>query len=860
MIEIKLQLLKHYYDENHTINDIKQNYIVIVDNTEYKLGQFINDLRKKHKLYLENPDKVSDLNKERFKYLEELGIDWNPKETEWLEKYNLLKEYKDEYGDIDVPYEYVVNDISLGVFVANQRVLKRRYKNPSKELERHFKLLEDLGIEWNPQESDWNRKYNACKKFYEENKHLNVGESLIYDDIDIGVFITNQRSVYQKYKKGNLERNNTDNLEKHIKLLEDIGIIWYPNESKWHGIQDELIKYKEEHGNIDVPVNFYVKINNEDFALGMYISDSRELYRKNINNDNISNQLKERFKFLDKLGITWNPNYEYFMTRYNLLKEYKKVYGNIDIIGSYKVDYNGETINLGRFLNKQRELYRKHEKDNFKNCNDEIKEHFKLLEDLGIKWNPNKDEWMRQYNLLLNYYKEFGNIDIPLSYKVNINGEVIKLGQIARNQKEALTKRKKEIEKGTAPVEIMLRYNLLKEIGFSFSKEIVLFNYEGVDYNKKDLCNKLNISIQTFDRYLKIFDGDYHKAIRVSELIRDVYKEKKELRKDKPTLDNMLESFDIDVVELDNYLNKDKIKTTPKRSNRVLYKGNTTLRKYCIDHGYNYGVVSYALKAKTNNLIDEDLDKVIDRVLIDYNKKGTNKAPTWIYSKYGNELLLRHFLISLKLDYDYIIRDMSKNAITLEEAIRNNCFNYVSIPNKHDYLEGIFNIIVDKYNKLEEDINTSYETKLEVLDDYINYLSIKYKLEKDELNTLKESLNKYKYSINKYHIYEVGYSKKEEEKLELIHKYGLNDQEIEESFFVDINYSNHSLIGKESDEYKRRKSIKKLVNIWNDLNEEERLTEIKDNNLKYPEDYNLITILRNKINHLIKMNTKTRLL
>ena len=203
---------------------------------------------------------------------------------------------------------------------------------------------------------------------------------------------------------------------------------------------------------------------------------------------------------------------------------------------------------------------------------------------------------------------------------------------------------------------------------------------------------------------------------------------------------------------------------------------------------------------------------------------------------------------------------MSKNAITLEEAIRNNCFNYVSIPNKHEYLEGIFNIIVDKYNKLEEDINTSYETKLEVLDDYINYLSIKYKLEKDEIKTLQESLNKYKYSINKYHIYEVGYSKKEEEKLELIHKYGLNDQEIEESFFVDINYSNHSLIGKESDEYKRRKSIKKLVNIWNDLNEEERLTEIKDNNLKYPEDYNLITILRNKINHLIKMNTKTRLL
>ena len=392
MVELKLQLLDIYYKEHGTINDINQKYEVIVDNERIKLGSFINDLRKQHKKYLLDPNSISEKNKKRFKYLERLNIDWTPKETEWMDKYYLLKEYKCVYGNIDVPYEYEINGIPLGVFLANQRALKRKNKT-NEELERHFKMLEKLGINWNPQDEDWNTKYEACKKFYEENNHLNVGESLIYEDIDIGVFITNQRALYQKYKKGTIKRNDTTNLENHFKLLEDIGIIWYPNKSKQESIKNELLKYKEKHGNIDIPVNYYVKINNEDFALGMYISDTRELYRKNKNNlDKLNNSSKNRIELLEELGITWDPNEEYWNERYELLKEYKNQYGDINIKGDYKTTYNDKTINLGRFINKQRELYRKYEKNNFRNCDEKLLNHFNLLNELGISWNPQKDE------------------------------------------------------------------------------------------------------------------------------------------------------------------------------------------------------------------------------------------------------------------------------------------------------------------------------------------------------------------------------------------------------------------------------------------------------------------------------------
>ena len=851
MVELKLQLLNIYYKEHGTINDINQKYEVIVDNEVIKLGSFINDLRKQHKKYLLNPNSVSEKNKIRFKYLERLNIDWTPKETDWMDKYYLLKEYKSVYGNIDVPYEYEINGVPLGVFLANQRALKRKNKT-NEELERHFKLLDRLGINWNPQDEDWNKKYETCKKFYEENNHLNVGESFIYENIDIGVFLTNQRALYQKYKKGTIKRNDTTNLENHFKLLENIGMIWYPNRNKQESIKKELIKYKEEHGNIDIPVNYYVKINNEDFALGMYLSDTREIYRKNKNNlDKLNNSTRKRIELLEELGITWNPNEEYWNIRYELLKNYKEKHGHINIKGNYTEIYNDQTINLGRFLNKQRELYRKHINNNFINCDENIKNHFKLLNELGISWNPQKDEWKKQYEYLKHYYNKHGHINIPINYTEKINGEIINLGVIARNQKEALSKRREEIELGSAPAEIMLRYSLLKEIGFRFTDPIETIEYNGKDYNKKELCEDLNINITTLNRYLKIFDKDYSKAIKVSLINKKLKEKKKTQKKEEPTLDNMLESFDIDFDELDNYLSKEPIKEKSKRSNVILYKGSTSLRKYCIDNGYNYGVINYALKVKQNKFIDEDLDKVIDRVLIDYNNKGQNKAPTWIYSKYGNELLLRHFLISLNLDYDFIIKDMSKNAITLEEAIRNNCFNLIAKRNKHEYLEGIYKDIVEKNNILEEDNSIDNQTKLEVLDKYIKDQIKEYNLDRLENNTIIDSLTKYKNSIEKYHIYEVGYTKDNNKKLELIKKYNLSEKDIEESFFVNINYENHSLIGKNSDEYKRRKNIKKLVKIWNDLNEEEKINRIKTTNLKYPEDYNIITILRNNINHLL---------
>ena len=58
------------------------------------------------------------------------------------------------------------------------------------------------------------------------------------------------------------------------------------------------------------------------------------------------------------------------------------------------------------------------------------------------------------------------------------------------------------------------------------------------------------------------------------------------------------------------------------------------------------------------------------------------------------------------------------------------------------------------------------------------------------------------------------------------------------------------------------KFINNKVGLKKTLNyvcKEEKINKIKNTNLKYPEDYNIITILRNNINHLLNSaKTKAR--
>lgn len=862
------------YIPGKTINTITQKDEVIIDGVVFKVGSFLSEQRK---IYAKYERMVDDSKKskevlEHFKLLEEAGFDFNPKETDWYKKYNALRKYYDDNGNIDVVFsykmEYEGEIIPLGVFVTNQRVVKRRYnegkvKEDPRILE-HFKLLDELGMNWDPQLDDFDRKIRGCKKYLELYGNLDVPESFVIDvdgeKEDIGVFITNQRRLHGKYLLGSVSRGERSKMVEHFKILEDLGIDWDPMETQWLKKYQLLKDFRERNGHLNIKVDYQEEIDDEVINLGLFLDDQRSLYRRYSNKlDQIDSKYIKRFKMLEELGIDWEPRETYWQIRYELCCKYKEVIGNVNIPYDYEVVVGNEVIRLGSFLRKQRELYREYESNGFANCSDNVMNRFKMLEDLGVVWNVFDENFKFQYKYLEDFYNLYGHLNIPLDYEVIDNGEVIKVGVFARNIKAYMSERKEDILNGEASIKLMLRYSMLKDIGFKFTVPVDTIKYDLGDgvkqFTKKELSKQLNIPYNTFRKYLDRFNGNVTKTVRIYNLNKSMNEKRKDRKNKNTKLSTVLETFDVNMDRLNSYLSKKALVDGVKRdSNVVMYSGEETLRKFCNDHGYNYGVIIRAFRLIQKKLVEEDFETIINRVLIDYNKNGQNRPPSWVYSKYGNSVLVSHFLLSLRLDPSAVIRDMGNNCITIEEAIENNIFKMEN-NKKRDYLEGLYHEVIAKYNELNTDSSINSEMAIDAIVEYIRNIVNEYSLSQEEYELVVHSFYRYVTTINKYHIYDVGFEKNSDKRAEKIKKYVLDDEEIKESFFVPLKFNEKVLIGRDSELYKRRLLIKSLIDEWDNLTSYERTIRIEKLKLtddeekfinKYFKEFN------NDINNVVK--------
>lgn len=140
-------------------------------------------------------------------------------DLDWYMMYERLKEYKREYGDINVPINYITREgVSLGHWLSN---IRSSYKKPTLGNIRlnsdKIEMLEELGIDWAPIETKWKKMYLLAKQYYEENGNLLIPNKYVTEDnIKLGRWISTQRYNYKK-------RIIT---EEKKELLEAIGMIW----------------------------------------------------------------------------------------------------------------------------------------------------------------------------------------------------------------------------------------------------------------------------------------------------------------------------------------------------------------------------------------------------------------------------------------------------------------------------------------------------------------------------------------------------------------------------------------------------------------------------------------------------------
>ena len=167
------------------------------------------------------------------------------------------------------------------------------------------------------------------------------------------------------------------------------------------------IEYIEELEN-----NLKDRVKEIQKSLG---HNKREIKIRNLNFD-IMVENKNLFEILRYVRDRLRPNT--WKLNYLLAKIYFEKYGSLEIKQNFKtlngIDYDENGYNLGWWLVRQRQMYKKSKLS---------KEREKLLEKIGMRFETrdNDEVWTRMYKLTETYFKKYGNLEISKKFKT-LNG------------------------------------------------------------------------------------------------------------------------------------------------------------------------------------------------------------------------------------------------------------------------------------------------------------------------------------------------------------------------------------------------------------------------------------------------------
>lgn len=358
---------------------VPQSYIT---DSGLLLGSWLNLQRQKY-----NRCNISSYRKNK---LETLGMIWNPKklvEDSWNIKFQLLKEYKEQYNKLPI-VSYVTSDgIKLGAWLSVQRC---RYNSDKLLLERKLKL-EELGVFCDAYKDNWNRMYQQAKAFYRCKGSY---------DKKLSAWFSRQRRQYFNGKLSHIQ----------IEKLESIGMVWSPSKYYWDKMYEQAKYFYITHGHLHISKN---PNTSENYKLGVWIDDQRRMYRSD---KGIS---KEHIEKLESIGMKWilyrSPQ-EIWTEWYLKAKEFYKKNKHL----------NPSKGKLNTWLRAQRAAK--------KGVRGKITiQQIELLNQIGMVWDIKEVNWNKMYECAKEYYQIHEMLNIPVNY---ITEDGYKLGVwISRQRK-----------------------------------------------------------------------------------------------------------------------------------------------------------------------------------------------------------------------------------------------------------------------------------------------------------------------------------------------------------------------------------------------------------------------------------------
>lgn len=186
----------------------------------------------------------------------------------------------------------------------------------------------------------------------------------------------------------------------------------------WNLMYQFAKKYREENGNLNVPRRY---ITPEGYALGSWLDTQRKVYAGKTAGKLTESQIKK----LDALDMRWGDrSSDAWETYYRAMCDYKQEHGNLDIPARYRTE---DGIVLGPFLANLRQARAKGSRSSFL-----TPERIEQLDQLGMVWESRDYRWEMNYKACKDYYREFGNLDIPADY---VSQDGLKIGSWLRRQR-----------------------------------------------------------------------------------------------------------------------------------------------------------------------------------------------------------------------------------------------------------------------------------------------------------------------------------------------------------------------------------------------------------------------------------------
>ncbi len=221
----------------------------------------------------------------------------------------------------------------------------------------------------------------------------------------IGTIEDEMQVVMTYYRERGLEN---EIVNEHFKVVDEvrgcIELFERLNDTlsaSWEYMFGEAKRYYEKNGNLEVPKKYKTE---QGYSLGSWLTTQRKVRR----GEQFGILGRERIEKLDSIGMRWESYKDLSWNKYYTAAEkYYAEHGDLKVPVSYTV--NG--LNLGSWISNLR-TYRK----NGGQSSFISEERTKALNEIGMIWDVSDILWERNYKAAKSYYKDHGNLDVPLTY------------------------------------------------------------------------------------------------------------------------------------------------------------------------------------------------------------------------------------------------------------------------------------------------------------------------------------------------------------------------------------------------------------------------------------------------------------